>query len=611
MEPTRGSWTVTQNEKGGSTSVIDIGTREPSGGSIARRLFVRILLLSLMATVLISALQLYFRYHEKLEAIEQEIDRIQVSRSTSIATHLWLADEALLQSDLEGILNLPYISFAEVESVEGRKIAQGTPVAGDRIERVYPLVFSHRGREIAIGALRIQATPEAVRRELLEEAVILSLGEASKIFVIGLLVFILFQLEAGNHLRSLGLQARSLDLERPRPPFHLKRHPGAGKAADELDYLVSALNVLYGSLRDTIESLRRSNEQLDEEIRERKRADQQLLKAHALLEETQAIGKLGGWEYEVEPGRLSWTREVYRIYGVGPEYDPSDVGRNIGFYAPEDSPVVDSSFRRAVKNGEPYDLECRFTNATGEDLWVRTIGNPVIEGGKVVRLVGTFMDITERKRAEEALQSSLHEKELLLKEVHHRVKNNLQVISSLLSLQTGKIQSPELQAFLRDTRNRVRAMALLHETLYRSGNLARVSVPDYVKSICEHVAQSYASDAASIRLRTEISEVSLDLDRAIPAGLIISELVSNALKHAFRGRREGDILVELTGVDSGHVALTVTDDGIGLPEGMDPNESQTLGLLLVHTLTRQLGGKLTIRSGTGTAFEIVFPTHPV
>jgi two-component sensor histidine kinase len=105
--------------------------------------------------------------------------------------------------------------------------------------------------------------------------------------------------------------------------------------------------------------------------------------------------------------------------------------------------------------------------------------------------------------------------------------------------------------------------------------------------------------------------VSLDLDRAIPAGLIISELVSNALKHAFRGRREGDILVELTGVDSGHVALTVTDDGIGLPEGMDPNESQTLGLLLVHTLTRQLGGKLTIRSGTGTAFEIVFPTHPV
>ncbi len=162
---------------------------------------------------------------------------------------------------------------------------------------------------------------------------------------------------------------------------------------------------------------------------------------------------------------------------------------------------------------------------------------------------------------------SLEEKIVLLKETHHRVKNNLQIISSLLSLQADRSQIPEVLNILRDTQNRVRSMALLHETLYRSGNLARISLPDYVESLCAQLWRAAGSATARIELERRVGEISLSLDQAVPCGLIISELVSNALKHAYPDERSGRIRVMARVRADREMLLAVADDGVGLRPG--------------------------------------------
>jgi two-component sensor histidine kinase len=154
-------------------------------------------------------------------------------------------------------------------------------------------------------------------------------------------------------------------------------------------------------------------------------------------------------------------------------------------------------------------------------------------------------------------------------------------------------------------------MAMLHEILYRSGDLARISFPNYVKNLCAQVARSFGSTARSIRLRQQISDASLNLDQAVTAGLIVNELVTNAFKHAFPSRSRGEILVELKAADERHLLLRVSDDGIGFPPESPPQRSDSLGLLLVKNLCRQLDGHLSVSGRPGTVFEIIFPLNPL
>jgi PAS domain S-box-containing protein len=215
-------------------------------------------------------------------------------------------------------------------------------------------------------------------------------------------------------------------------------------------------------------------------------------------------------------------------------------------------------------------------------------------------------DITERKRIDRNLQTSLEEKDALLKEVHHRVKNNLQLISSLLNLQGGRIADPDVAELLFESRNRVRSMALVHENLYRAGNFARVPMRPHVQNLCAHLIRAYSPHGQHVELTTAVDEVELDLDRAVSAGLIINELVSNALKHAFPDGRRGHVRVELKLPGEGRCVLAVTDDGVGLPLALDEDRADTLGLQLVHDLTRQLHGLVAVSRDGGTTFTISF-----
>jgi two-component sensor histidine kinase len=220
-----------------------------------------------------------------------------------------------------------------------------------------------------------------------------------------------------------------------------------------------------------------------------------------------------------------------------------------------------------------------------------------------------FEDITERKRADRRLEASLREKEILLREVYHRVKNNLQVISSLLNLQSGSITDAGTLRLIRETQDRVRSMALVHEKLYRAEDLSRIDFADYARHLAAMLARSYRTEPAAVRLQFEMEDVRLNLDTSVPCGLILNELISNALKYAFPSGRQvplPQLTIGLRAAGEGTLMLTVADNGVGLPEHLDIQATPTLGLQVVCMLAEQLGGALSVERQAGTRFAVTF-----
>jgi two-component sensor histidine kinase/ligand-binding sensor domain-containing protein len=235
----------------------------------------------------------------------------------------------------------------------------------------------------------------------------------------------------------------------------------------------------------------------------------------------------------------------------------------------------------------------------------------VLLGGYVARMrtmrrrhAALSLEITQRRRAEEQLRTSLDEKTVMLKEIHHRVKNNLQVISSLLNLQAGKHRDEQLRKELQESQQRIRTMALIHERLYTSGNLARIGFKEYLDSLVGQLVRSMGTEA--IGWTVEGDDVLLSIGQAIPAALIVNELVTNALKHAFPGGGGGEIVVRIGDHGESVTEFSVRDNGRGLPEGFNIHEVETLGMQLVATLTTQLDGEVAVERGQGVAFVVRF-----
>ena len=226
--------------------------------------------------------------------------------------------------------------------------------------------------------------------------------------------------------------------------------------------------------------------------------------------------------------------------------------------------------------------------------------------GERVGEMGISRDITELKQSEKELKSSLKEKEVLLKEVHHRVKNNLQVISSILNLQTSYVSDESTLDILKECQNRIKSMSFIHESLYQSKDLSDVSFASYIQNLCSNLHYSYMMRDRAIHMRFDIEEVFLKLDTAIPCGLIINELVSNAFKYAFTGRDKGELLISLKAAGGNEFVLTVEDNGKGIPEGFDIEQSDSLGLQLVITLVDQIRGEMDIESVDGLKYTIRF-----
>jgi PAS domain S-box-containing protein len=342
-----------------------------------------------------------------------------------------------------------------------------------------------------------------------------------------------------------------------------------------------------------------------QDITARKQAEAERRKFIAALQQTkdrlQAV-------LDTVPGCVAWISCDGRYLGVNQylvdifNLSPNDfVGKTVGC-AVKDSQLTQfiHQFLASSERTASQVIEIPFNNTTRNYLIT------IQKYRQNTAAVWVGIDITERVQAEEALRASLREKEILLQEVHHRVKNNLQIVSSLLDLQSQNLTDPTTQKIFQDCYNRIRSMALIHEKLYESTCLSRIDFADYVEALVSYLALVYGINDKYIKLQLNIEPISLNIDTAIPCGLIINELVSNALKYAFSHEKLGLLKVELYSTEQKFITLVIKDNGVGIPKDSNIQEMNTLGLQLVKILTHQIDGDIELNLSEGTEFKIQF-----
>ena len=382
--------------------------------------------------------------------------------------------------------------------------------------------------------------------------------------------------------------------------------------------------IFYRLERMRSAELSQKNIELEQEITERIKTDE------ALRESEQ---KLSGIVKSVTDAmvmvdsqlNIAWVNDVARRI-----FSPDMVGKKCYLvYHGRDKACEPCIVKQCFEDGRIHQFETKMIGVNDDKyhfFWCTANVALRDEDGRPKTVVKFLRDITDRKEAENALkaydQSLIYaeqleaeikkrtraekEKEVLLREIHHRVKNNMQVISSLLKMQSGSIEDKRSVEMLKENQARIRAMALVHESLYKSKDLANIDFNEYIKYLAQTLFRSYGVNREKISLKLNLERVMLKIDKAIPCGLIVNELILNSLKHAFADGDKGEIQVSLLLINDNETELTVSDNGIGVPEGIDFNNSESFGLKLVNILTDQIDGKLYLDQSKGTKFQIRF-----
>jgi PAS domain S-box-containing protein len=267
--------------------------------------------------------------------------------------------------------------------------------------------------------------------------------------------------------------------------------------------------------------------------------------------------------------------------------------------------AIGKTLKRAF-NGNHSQIELGIVDLKGNKEWFEVIFNPVyFKPGKIAEVSCLAFEITSSKQTEDKLRATVKEKEILLKEVHHRVKNNLQVISSILSLQASYVDDKKTLDILKESQDRIKTMSFVHERLYQNPDFSSIKIGDYILSLVKDLIYSYKTDNQNIKLETKFDPIYLDLDQAIPCGLIINELVSNALKHAYTKTKSGVLSISITNKKN-NISLMISDNGIGMPKDINTNSTGTLGFQLVHALVDQLDAQIRLDRSNGTNYLINF-----
>ncbi|AFZ46708.1 signal transduction histidine kinase [Cyanobacterium stanieri PCC 7202] len=355
------------------------------------------------------------------------------------------------------------------------------------------------------------------------------------------------------------------------------------------------------------------------DISDRKQAEESLQKSESRLNSVLSSLQDVVWSMSLPDMNLRYINPACEIlYGHSPASILANRGLLLEMVAPEYRQTVEDTWQEILEGyrlgilqndtNKSWELEYKIILSTGKERWIRERSHIVYDKyGRAVSIDGISTDVTQRHEAEEKLFKSLQEKEVLLKEIHHRVKNNLYVISGLLNLQSSYVEDAIVRNLFHDSQNRIQTMAVIHEQLYQSDDLSEINLADYINRLVSNLFLSYNSNREGIKPVTNLAECSLNIETAIPAGLLINELVTNAFKHAFP-HGKGQVTINLSLKDNQHITLEVKDDGKGFPEDLNWEESPSLGLRLVRLLTQQLDAEIEVTSAKdeGTCFCLQF-----
>jgi PAS domain S-box-containing protein len=369
--------------------------------------------------------------------------------------------------------------------------------------------------------------------------------------------------------------------------------------------LKRAKDTLERTVEERTAELKTLNARLRADIAQRQRVERELRESQAslqaLLDHTTAL------IYLMDPeGRLLLiNRQFEQLFHVS---KAQVVGQPLEAVFSED---IAAAFRannlQVLAAGTAQEFEELAPHNDGLHTYI-SIKVPLYDArGIAYALCGISTDITERKRVEEALKAALTEKEVLLKEVYHRIKNNLQIISSLLDLQADTVADPQVRALFEDSQQRIQAVALIHESLYQAGSVGRIPAAEYIDRLSTRVFQAYTPPGDQITLKVRADPIWIEAQNAIPCGLIVNELLSNSLKYAFPGGQGGEITITLQAAPTGQVVLTIRDTGVGFPANIDFRHTDSLGMQLVCLLTEQLGGTIELDRATGTQWTLKCP----
>ncbi len=338
-----------------------------------------------------------------------------------------------------------------------------------------------------------------------------------------------------------------------------------------------------------------------------------VLKRKVILTESKGIETLLGepkrtseFKLQYPYGDVYWAPDTVDVLGLDLYRNPINIYELLHFVHPMDKNKLISRIEESLASENRFQVVFRFI--VDENIKYIQMSSNIIRNRATGKnyIQGTITDITESKVAEEKVRTILVENEILLKEIQHRVKNNFQVMLSLLSLQARHIQDPQYQDIFRVSQNRIKTLALVYEKLYYSKDFSSINFSEYVQQLIKNIVYVYSVNPLKISIKLNIETLFLELDQAVPCGLIINELVSNSIKFAFPEDRSGEITVDLS-QKGNNLELKVTDNGIGIPINIDYKSTETLGLQLVMTLTAQMDGLINYDGSNGSAFSIVIP----
>ncbi|TVQ65461.1 MAG: response regulator [Balneolaceae bacterium] len=322
------------------------------------------------------------------------------------------------------------------------------------------------------------------------------------------------------------------------------------------------------------------------------------------LREAERIAGIGNWELNHSTKRMIWSEELYRIFELHPEVDQITIDTLLQKIHPDERKRLDLAFRQSVFNREVMEMVCRVVLRDDRQKYVRIRCEHQYEMDLPVRSLGVVQDMTKTVEAQIKLEHSLEEKRVLIAEIHHRVKNNLALIFSLLQLESAEVDDKQARDILMTSVMRIRTMSLVHEKLYSIADFSAVPFRSFVKSLTGIVESNFKQDKA-IKTSLDLDEIDLNVNQAIPASLILNELISNCYKHAFSDQDHGEITVSAK-QDNEYVTLTVEDNGKGLSGDFSIEKESTLGLTIINLLAQQLKGELKVENSNGSRFALRF-----